>query len=72
MNILHLGLREGHSHLNSGYRILAGDFITNLYASVENCEVDPRKCLASELANNQKHLKETCEVVVQKIVNVHG
>ncbi|XP_018534031.1 ras/Rap GTPase-activating protein SynGAP isoform X1 [Lates calcarifer] len=49
-----------------------GDFITRLYASVENCEVDPRKCPASELANNQKHLRETCDEVVQKIIEIHG
>ncbi|XP_026159289.1 ras GTPase-activating protein nGAP isoform X2 [Mastacembelus armatus] len=49
-----------------------GDFITRLYSSTENCEVDPRKCPASELSNNQKHLKETCEEVVQKIVELHG
>uniref|UniRef100_UPI0037E85930 RAS protein activator like-3 isoform X2 n=1 Tax=Semicossyphus pulcher TaxID=241346 RepID=UPI0037E85930 len=49
-----------------------GDFINRLYASGENCEVDPRKCLASELANNQKHLMDTCEEVVQKIIEIHG
>ncbi|KAM9363416.1 disabled homolog 2-interacting protein [Symphorus nematophorus] len=49
-----------------------GDFITRLYASTENCEVDPRKCPASELSNNQKHLREACEEVVQKIVKIHG
>ncbi|XP_040002433.1 disabled homolog 2-interacting protein isoform X2 [Xiphias gladius] len=49
-----------------------GDFITRLYASVENCEVDPRKCHASELSNNQRHLKEACEEVVQKITEIHG
>lgn len=49
-----------------------GDFITQLYTSGENCEVDPRKCPASDLATNQRHLKETCEKVVQKIVGIHG
>ncbi|XP_038570350.1 disabled homolog 2-interacting protein isoform X3 [Micropterus salmoides] len=49
-----------------------GDFITRLYTSVENCEVDPRKCSASELSNNQRHLRETCEEVVQKIIEIHG
>uniref|UniRef100_A0A8C6SGE0 RAS protein activator like 3 n=1 Tax=Neogobius melanostomus TaxID=47308 RepID=A0A8C6SGE0_9GOBI len=47
-----------------------GDFINRLYTSGENCEVDPRKC--PDLANNQKHLKETCEEVVQKIFGIHG
>ncbi|XP_041640111.1 disabled homolog 2-interacting protein isoform X2 [Cheilinus undulatus] len=49
-----------------------GDFINRLYASGDNCEVDPRKCPASELANNQKHLMDTCEDVVQKIIELHG
>ncbi|XP_076585631.1 RAS protein activator like-3 isoform X1 [Chaetodon auriga] len=49
-----------------------GDFINRLYASMENCEVDPRKCPATELSNNQKHLKEACEEVVQKIIKIHG
>lgn len=50
----------------------AGDFINRLYASEENCEVDPRKCPAGELCTNQKHLTEACEEVVQKILSVHG
>ncbi|KAM6971916.1 LOW QUALITY PROTEIN: disabled homolog 2-interacting protein-like [Aplochiton taeniatus] len=49
-----------------------GDFITRLYASVESCEVDPRKCPASELSINQQHLKESCEEVVQKITGMDG
>ncbi|XP_028255650.1 ras GTPase-activating protein nGAP isoform X2 [Parambassis ranga] len=49
-----------------------GDFINRLYSSVENCEVDPRKCPPSELSNNQKQLRETCEEVVQKIIDMHG
>ncbi|XP_041789150.1 RAS protein activator like-3 isoform X2 [Chelmon rostratus] len=49
-----------------------GDFIHRLYASLENCEVDPRKCPATELSNNQKHLMEACEEVVQKIIKIHG
>ncbi|KAG7457261.1 RAS protein activator like-3-like isoform X1 [Solea senegalensis] len=49
-----------------------GDFITRLYASMENCEVDPRKCPATELSNNQKHLKDACDEVVQKIIEIHG
>uniref|UniRef100_H3C096 RAS protein activator like 3 n=1 Tax=Tetraodon nigroviridis TaxID=99883 RepID=H3C096_TETNG len=49
-----------------------GDFINRLYASVENCEVDPRKCPPGELSNNQKHLTEVCEEAVQKILSVHG
>ncbi|KAM3623469.1 uncharacterized protein V6R79_011632 [Siganus canaliculatus] len=49
-----------------------GDFITCLYASADNCEVDPRKCSPSELPNNQKHLRESCEEVVEKIIKIHG
>lgn len=49
-----------------------GDFITPLYNSMENCEVDPRKCPASDLSSNQKHLREACEEVVQKIIKIHG
>ncbi|KAM7393636.1 hypothetical protein PAMP_020493 [Pampus punctatissimus] len=49
-----------------------GDFITRLYAPIQNCEVDPRKCPASELQNNQKHLREVCEEVVQKIIKIQG
>ncbi|XP_006799741.2 RAS protein activator like-3 [Neolamprologus brichardi] len=49
-----------------------GEFINRLYASTENCEVDPRKCPAAELSSNQKHLRETCEEVVQKIIELHG
>ncbi|XP_036398822.1 RAS protein activator like-3 isoform X1 [Megalops cyprinoides] len=49
-----------------------GEFITRLYASPESCEVDPRKCPASELAGNQKHLKEGCEEVVQRITEMHS
>ncbi|KAM9491696.1 ras GTPase-activating protein nGAP-like isoform 3-T3 [Salvelinus alpinus] len=49
-----------------------GEFITRLYASVESCEVDPLKCPASELSNNQRHLKESCEEAVQKITEMHG
>lgn len=50
----------------------AGDFINRLYASGENCEVDPRKCSAAELSNNQKHLMDACEEVVQKILSMQG
>ncbi|KAI3352743.1 hypothetical protein L3Q82_019324, partial [Scortum barcoo] len=49
-----------------------GDFINRLYTSTENCEVDPRKCPASELSNNQRHLRESCEEVVKKIIEIHG
>ncbi|KAG8015052.1 Disabled-like protein 2-interacting protein [Nibea albiflora] len=57
---------------NCVFFLTAGDFINRLYTSVENCEVDPRKCPASDLSNNQKHLREACEEVVQKITKIHG
>ncbi|KAF6724548.1 Disabled-like 2 interacting protein [Oryzias melastigma] len=49
-----------------------GDFITRLYTSVENCEVDPRKCPAADLSNNQRHLRSACEEVMKKIIEIHG
>ncbi|KAG9345905.1 hypothetical protein JZ751_007719 [Albula glossodonta] len=49
-----------------------GDYISLLYASSESCEVDPRKCPASELAANQKHLMERCEEVVKRITEMHS
>ncbi|KAG5853847.1 hypothetical protein ANANG_G00030930 [Anguilla anguilla] len=49
-----------------------GDFIARLYASSESSEVDPRKCPASELLSNQKHLMETCEEVVKRITEMHS
>ncbi|XP_020564596.1 RAS protein activator like-3 isoform X1 [Oryzias latipes] len=49
-----------------------GDFITRLYTSVENCEVDPLKCPAADLSNNQRHLRSACEEVMQKIIEIHG
>ncbi|KAL1006092.1 hypothetical protein UPYG_G00067790 [Umbra pygmaea] len=49
-----------------------GEFINRLYASVESCEVDPLKCSASELSNNQRNLRDSCEEVVQKITEMHG
>uniref|UniRef100_A0A3B5LWP3 Uncharacterized protein n=1 Tax=Xiphophorus couchianus TaxID=32473 RepID=A0A3B5LWP3_9TELE len=54
------------------YLIDTLDFINRLYASVENCEVDPLKCPAAELSSNQQHLRETCEDVVQKIIEIHS
>ncbi|CAL8333518.1 unnamed protein product [Lota lota] len=49
-----------------------GHFIIGLYASVENCEVDPLKCHSADLSSNQRHLTETCEEVVKKITEMHG
>ncbi|XP_054636092.1 ras/Rap GTPase-activating protein SynGAP isoform X2 [Dunckerocampus dactyliophorus] len=49
-----------------------GDVITRLYMTGDNCEVNPRKCHASELSNNQKHLREVCDEAVRKITDLHG
>ncbi|XP_077426573.1 disabled homolog 2-interacting protein [Vanacampus margaritifer] len=49
-----------------------GDFIIRLYVTGYNCEVDPRKCHASELSNNQRHLRQVCDEVVRKIIDLHG
>ncbi|XP_077381435.1 ras/Rap GTPase-activating protein SynGAP isoform X2 [Festucalex cinctus] len=49
-----------------------GDFIIRLYVMGYNCEVDPRKCHASELSNNQRHLRQVCDEVVRKIIDLHG
>ncbi|XP_076150873.1 RAS protein activator like-3 isoform X2 [Alosa pseudoharengus] len=48
------------------------DFISQLYESAESCEVDPRKCPQSDLANNQRHLRNSCEKVVQRITEMHS
>nr|XP_057921387.1 disabled homolog 2-interacting protein isoform X2 [Doryrhamphus excisus] len=49
-----------------------GDVITRLYMTGDGYEVDPRKCHASELSNNQKHLMEVCDQAVRKIIDLHG
>ncbi|XP_066521020.1 RAS protein activator like-3 isoform X2 [Hoplias malabaricus] len=49
-----------------------GDFISQLYSSSDSCEVDPRKCPASELSANQQNLKRTCSEVVQLITQTHS
>ncbi|KAM9792742.1 RAS protein activator like-3 [Neosynchiropus ocellatus] len=49
-----------------------GDFIARLYATVESCEVDPRKCSPAELSNNQRHLRDSCDEVVRKITDIHS
>ncbi|KAL2087068.1 hypothetical protein ACEWY4_018127 [Coilia grayii] len=48
------------------------DFIGQLYESAESCEVDPKKCPPSDLANNHRHLQDSCERVVQRITEMHS
>ncbi|XP_028829436.1 disabled homolog 2-interacting protein isoform X2 [Denticeps clupeoides] len=48
------------------------DFIDQLYESAETCEVNPRKCPPSDLASNQRNLRESCERVVQRITDMHS
>ncbi|XP_014348145.1 ras GTPase-activating protein nGAP [Latimeria chalumnae] len=53
-----------------GHRYLIdtlGAFISRLYESEEICEVDPSKCQAIDLCDNQNNLSQSCEEVFKKI-----
>uniref|UniRef100_A0A8D0G011 RAS protein activator like 3 n=1 Tax=Sphenodon punctatus TaxID=8508 RepID=A0A8D0G011_SPHPU len=44
-----------------------GEAIARLYASEDCCEVDPGKCSACDLSDNQNNLRQNCEEVFQRI-----
>ncbi|XP_065436106.1 ras GTPase-activating protein nGAP-like, partial [Chrysemys picta bellii] len=49
-----------------------GEAIAQLYESEDSCEVDPSKCAANDLSDNQNNLRQACEEVFQRIINSSG
>ncbi|XP_067877318.1 ras GTPase-activating protein nGAP-like isoform X2 [Heterodontus francisci] len=48
-----------------------GDFVTRLYNPEENYEVDPNKCSANGVAENQANMKASCEEAFRQITDSH-
>ncbi|XP_074836176.1 RAS protein activator like-3 [Carettochelys insculpta] len=46
-----------------------GESIVQLYESEDSCEVDPSKCAANDLSDNQNNLRQACEEIFQRITN---
>uniref|UniRef100_K7F874 RAS protein activator like 3 n=1 Tax=Pelodiscus sinensis TaxID=13735 RepID=K7F874_PELSI len=46
-----------------------GEAIAQLYESEDSCEVDPSKCAANDLSDNQNNLRQACEEIFQRITN---
>ncbi|XP_060711055.1 ras GTPase-activating protein nGAP-like isoform X2 [Hemiscyllium ocellatum] len=48
-----------------------GDFVTRLYNPEENYEVDPNKCPANDVSENQANMKAVCEEAFRQITDSH-
>ncbi|XP_078091138.1 ras GTPase-activating protein nGAP-like [Mustelus asterias] len=48
-----------------------GDFVTKLYNLEENYEVDPNKCSANDVSENQANMKASCEEAFRQITESH-
>ncbi|XP_078387502.1 ras/Rap GTPase-activating protein SynGAP-like [Cetorhinus maximus] len=48
-----------------------GDFVMRLYNPEENYEVDPNKCSASDVSENQANMKASCEEAFRQITESH-
>ncbi|XP_072420456.1 ras GTPase-activating protein nGAP-like isoform X2 [Chiloscyllium punctatum] len=46
-----------------------GDFVTRLYNPEENYEVDPNKCSANDVSENQSNMKAVCEEAFRQITD---
>uniref|UniRef100_UPI00398EEB97 ras GTPase-activating protein nGAP-like isoform X2 n=1 Tax=Pristiophorus japonicus TaxID=55135 RepID=UPI00398EEB97 len=48
-----------------------GDFVTKLYNPKENYEVDPNKCSANDVSENQDNMRASCEEAFRQIMDSH-
>ncbi|XP_067829100.1 ras GTPase-activating protein nGAP-like isoform X2 [Heptranchias perlo] len=46
-----------------------GDFVTRLYNPEENYEVDPNKCSANDMSENQANMRASCEEAFRQITD---